>query len=79
MPAVSSIRPSTVAWATVITILASSAPSGVLAQAAAPKPLAPLKVIDTAYMNRGAKACVDFFEFANGAWLARDTIPASYS
>jgi putative endopeptidase len=57
----------------------ASAPSAVFAQAGAPKPLAPLKVIDTAYMNRGAKACVDFFEFANGAWLARDTIPASYS
>ena len=26
-----------------------------------------------------AKACGDFFQFANGAWLARDTIPAAYS
>ncbi len=25
-----------------------------------------------------ARACTDFFEFANGAWLARDTIPAAY-
>ena len=24
------------------------------------------------------KACGDFFQFANGAWLARDTIPAAY-
>ncbi|HTE44742.1 MAG TPA: M13 family metallopeptidase, partial [Gemmatimonadaceae bacterium] len=42
-------------------------------------PLAPLKVIDTAYINHKANACVDFFDFANGAWLARDTIPAAYS
>ena len=55
-------------------------PAAAAAQAAAaPKPLAPLKVIDTSYMNRGAKACVDFFAFANGAWLAHDTIPAAYS
>ncbi|HVX41802.1 MAG TPA: M13 family metallopeptidase [Gemmatimonadaceae bacterium] len=39
----------------------------------------PLKVVDTSYMNRHANACVDFFDFANGGWLARDTIPAAYS
>jgi putative endopeptidase len=42
-------------------------------------PLPPLKVIDVKYMNRKANACVDFNEFANGAWLATDTIPAAYS
>ena len=41
--------------------------------------LPPLEVIDTSYMNRNAKACTDFFDFANGAWFARDTIPAAYS
>ncbi|MEP6620218.1 MAG: M13 family metallopeptidase [bacterium] len=41
--------------------------------------LAPLKVIDVAYVNRSANACTDFNAFANGAWLARDTIPAAYS
>ena len=51
-----------------------------LAQASrASKPLAPLKVIDTSYMDRSAKACVDFFAFANGAWVKRDTIPPDYS
>ena len=30
-------------------------------------------------MNRNAKACVDFFDFANGGWFAHDTIPAAYS
>ena len=41
--------------------------------------LAPLRVIDPTYMDTTAKACGDFFQFANGAWLARDTIPAAYS
>ena len=45
----------------------------------ASKPLAPLKVIDTSYMDHSAKACVDFFAFANGAWVKRDTIPPDYS
>jgi predicted metalloendopeptidase len=41
--------------------------------------LAPLRVIDPTLMDTTAKACGDFFQFANGAWLARDTIPAAYS
>ncbi|HVA56256.1 MAG: M13 family metallopeptidase [Gemmatimonadaceae bacterium] len=41
--------------------------------------LAPLKVVDVAYMDTTVKACTDFFEFANGAWLKTDTIPAAYS
>jgi putative endopeptidase len=45
----------------------------------APQTFAPLKVIDTSFINRKANACTDFFDFANGAWLARDTIPAAYS
>ncbi|MDB4950494.1 MAG: peptidase [Gemmatimonadetes bacterium] len=40
---------------------------------------APLKVVDTAYMDRSANACTDFFQFANGGWLKRDSIPAAYS
>jgi len=38
-----------------------------------------LRVIDTAYIDRTANACVDFFQFANGRWMAGDTIPAAYS
>ncbi|MEP6495320.1 MAG: M13 family metallopeptidase [bacterium] len=50
------------------------------AQRGAPDaPLAPLKVIDTSDINHKANACVDFFDFANGAWMAHDTIPAAYS
>ena len=40
--------------------------------------LAPLKVVDASMIDTTAKACSDFFQFANGAWLARDTIPAAY-
>ena len=40
--------------------------------------LAPLKVVDVSIIDTTAKACSDFFQFANGAWLARDTIPAAY-
>ena len=51
-------------------------------QAASPRldqQLAPLRVIDPTMIDTNAKACGDFFQFANGAWLARDTIPAAYS
>ena len=40
--------------------------------------LAPLKVVDVTMVDTTARACTDFFAFANGAWLARDTIPAAY-
>ena len=49
----------------------------------APTPLpadtAPLKVLDPAFIDRTANACTDFMQYANGAWLAHDTIPAAYS
>ncbi len=38
-----------------------------------------LKVVDPSDIDRSAGACTDFFQFANGAWLAHDTIPAAYS
>lgn len=41
--------------------------------------LPPLKVVDPAYMDTTVKACTDFFLYANGGWLAHDTIPAAYS
>ncbi len=41
--------------------------------------LPPLKVVDAGYIDRSANACTDFNQFANGAWLGRDTIPASYA
>jgi putative endopeptidase len=42
-------------------------------------PMPPLKVVDPAFIDTTADACTDFFQYANGAWLARDTIPAAYS
>src|SRR5437773_1711920 len=39
----------------------------------------PLKVVDVRWIDTTAAACVDFSQFANGAWLAHDTIPAAYS
>src|SRR5579859_8207268 len=59
----------------------ASAAGSLQAQARSPLPevTAPLKVIDTAFMNRHANACTDFFAFANGGWIAKDTIPAAYS
>ena len=39
----------------------------------------PLKVVDVRWIDTTASACVDFSRYANGAWLAHDTIPAAYS
>jgi len=41
--------------------------------------LPPLKVVDPSYIDTAANACTDFFEYANGLWFKRDTIPADYS
>lgn len=38
-----------------------------------------LKVFDPAYIDKSANACQDFFMFANGAWIKKDTIPAAFS
>ena len=38
-----------------------------------------LKVFDPAYIDTSVSACQDFFAFANGAWIRRDTIPAAFS
>src|SRR5436190_23790081 len=39
----------------------------------------PLKVVDIRWIDTTVAACVDFSQYANGAWLAHDTIPAAYS
>lgn len=38
-----------------------------------------LQVVDVSFIDSLIKPCVDFFQYAVGAWLARDTIPAAYS
>jgi putative endopeptidase len=60
--------------------VAAVLPQLAAAQASPPESVVPpLKVIDPAFIDRSANACNDFFLFANGAWLAKDTIPAAYS
>src|SRR6266513_5415066 len=39
----------------------------------------PLKLVDIRWIDTTVAACVDFSQYANGAWLAHDTIPAAYS
>lgn len=41
--------------------------------------LAPLKVLDPAFIDKSVNACTDFWSFANGAWMTKDTIPAAFS
>ena len=59
------------------------APRGVAAQQNAspafPQTVKRLKVVDPGFIDQTANACVDFFQYANGAWLAHDTIPQAYS
>lgn len=49
--------------------------SSIAAQGALP----PLKVVDRLWIDTTARACTDFFQYANGGWIAHDTIPAAYS
>ena len=77
MTATLSSRPATLALAAAMLALPLAA---VHAQAPLPASVVPpLKVVDPAFIDRGANACVDFFQFANGGWLKNDTIPAAYS
>src|SRR5574342_5344 len=41
--------------------------------------LPPLRVVEPRWIDKSANACTDFFQYANGAWLAHDTIPAAYA
>jgi predicted metalloendopeptidase len=49
------------------------------AQAQADTGFPPLRVVEPRWIDTTANACHDFFDYANGAWLAHDTIPAAYS
>jgi putative endopeptidase len=67
----------------VIVAIACLATNQLAAQAVSNAPAVPippaLKVFDPSYVDTNAHACRDFFAFANGAWLERDTIPAAFS
>src|SRR5213592_553467 len=39
----------------------------------------PLKIVDVRWIDTTVSACVDFSRYANGTWLAHDTIPAAYA
>ncbi|HEY5087543.1 MAG TPA: M13 family metallopeptidase [Gemmatimonadaceae bacterium] len=68
--------------ATAITLVVTATfitTNAVDAQASAVAMPPALKVFDPSYIDTAAPACRDFFAFANGAWLKRDTIPAAFS
>jgi predicted metalloendopeptidase len=44
-----------------------------------PDSVKPLRVVDVAWIDTTVHACSDFFQYANGAWLTHDTIPAAYA
>ncbi|HEX4601431.1 MAG TPA: M13 family metallopeptidase [Gemmatimonadales bacterium] len=44
-----------------------------------PDTMKPLRVVDPAWIDTTVHACTDFFRYANGGWLAHDTIPAAYA
>ena len=50
-------------------------PATVVAQSTI-KPGPPLKEAD---LDRSTKACTDFYQFANGGWLASNPVPAAFS
>jgi endothelin-converting enzyme/putative endopeptidase len=52
---------------------------GLLSAALAQAQSSPLRGIEVADVNRGADACGDFYEFANGRWRADNPIPAAMS
>ena len=64
-----------------LALLALAATRGA-AQAPAMPPattLVPLRVVDPTFIDTTTTACVDFFQYATGAWLAHDTIPPEYA
>jgi putative endopeptidase len=58
-------------------VLLAAAPAA--AQSPLDSVLPPLQVVEPRWIDTTANACTDFFQYANGAWLAHDTIPAAYS
>lgn len=52
---------------------------GLLSATLAQAQSSPLRGIEVADINRGADACGDFYEFANGRWRADNPIPAAMS
>ncbi|MGH9710295.1 MAG: M13 family peptidase, partial [Candidatus Acidiferrales bacterium] len=56
-----------------------AAGSGASGQSASSSGEAEIHGIDPADLDRSANACVNFFQFADGGWVAKHPIPAAYS
>ena len=63
-------------WVTLFAVLPTQVPGQAPASSGE---WPPLKVVDVRWIDTTVAACTDFSQFANGAWLAHDTIPAAYS
>ena len=67
-------------WGVCLSLLIAPALGAQGASANSAVPIPPtLKVFDPSFIDKSANACQDFFAFANGAWIKRDTIPAAFS
>ena len=62
-----------------LALLAAFALAAPPAHAQAARQLQPLKVVDPAMIDTTVKACTNFFQYATGAWLKTDSIPAAYA
>ncbi|HEV7590460.1 MAG TPA: M13 family metallopeptidase [Longimicrobium sp.] len=61
-------------------LLAAAALAASAGHAQAPATrLTPLKVVDPVMVDTTVRACSNFFQYATGAWLKHDSIPAAYS
>src|SRR5207249_859381 len=65
--------------ASLVLMLFAVLPAVSTAQTSAAAEWPPLKVVDVRWIDTTVAACTDFSQFANGAWLAHDTIPAAYA
>ena len=62
-----------------LALLAASVLAAPPLRAQAARQLQPLKVVDPAMIDTTVKACTNFFQYATGAWLKTDSIPAAYA
>ena len=65
-----------IATAAAVTVAATPALTVAVAQGPAPEAGRP---IDRANLDTTCAACTNFFKFADGGWLTRNTIPAAYA
>lgn len=51
----------------------------IIAQTGKPQPAGKIAGFDPARMDKTCEPCKDFYQFANGAWLEQNPVPAGYS